>query len=551
MNISVERPYAFYGLLILIPVVLYIAFKCKKMIHSLTSTGAIHRYADFSNAIRLRFILRTVFRCAAWIFLVCGYAGISWGTNMVPVQKSGSAVSFVFDISYSMEARDAPGGMTRLDSAANYADELLTQMNGVSVSVVLAKGNGIVAVPLTEDNEGAQSVINSLSPHLLTAEGTSLGSGIEAAINSFPQQSAQAAHIWLFTDGDETDNSLNASLADAIKYGIPVTIIGFGSERESEITTGDGKTVVKTALRAEQMKKIASTAGKKNIHSKKQSLLIKPVAYIDASEVGSAYKLLHSLQGEIDTLHPTPENKSTVVYEIQNVNRKQMFILFAIISFFISIICGEFTIVRLHRNERGAAALSIFLCTLLFTGCSGRFGDGTKILEGKFEWNRKNYQQAVADFLEAAESAHARGDKEYEEYAVYGLASTYLMQDEIDAALERFDEIEPSASDSIRFAVYYNSGIIAHQKGDFRQAASCFKDALRVDSTNTNAKINLELSLMQDSVQSKSNEQQLNPVAENNEEQSLENAVYSVIQENDENQWKNQQQNTESTSKDY
>src|SRR5574344_74382 len=546
MNITFERPYAFYGLLVLVPVLLFVILKYRRLVHSLSNSGRIHNNAEFLHRVTRRFVLRTVCRILSFVMIVFAYAGISWGTNLVPVQKSGDAVAFVFDISYSMEAHDAPGEMTRLDAAANYAEELLSHMDDMSVSVVLAKGNGTVAVPLTEDMEAVRSVLDNLSPHLMTAEGTSLGSGIEAAINSFPPQSAQASHIWVFTDGDETDNMLTSSLTDAIRYGIPVTLIGFGSERETEVLTGDGKTSVKTALRADAMKKAAALVGKRNLKGKQPRILVTPVTYIDASEVGSAYQLLRSLQSDIPVFRNTSDtsDRATVVYEIQNVKREQLFILLAILFFCASYLFGEFTMVRRRKNKFAAATILFCISTMLFTGCSGRFDDGTKILQGKLEWNRKNYQQAVADFLQAAENAHARGDKEYESYAIYGLASTYLMQDESEAALERFDQIAPNASNSVRFAVLYNSGIIAHRNGDFHKAASYFKDALRVDSSNVNAKINLELSLQQDSVQSRSHEQQLTPVSENTEEQSLENAVYSVIRENDENQWKNKQQNS-------
>ena len=83
--------------------------------------------------------------------IICALAGISWGANLIPVQKNGKAVSMVFDISYSMEAQDAPESMTRLEAAANYAKEILKKIPDVRVSVVLSKGKGTIAIPLTED----------------------------------------------------------------------------------------------------------------------------------------------------------------------------------------------------------------------------------------------------------------------------------------------------------------------------------------------------------------------------------------------------------------
>ena len=96
---------------------------------------------------------------------------------------------------------------------SKYADRLLDNIPNTSVSVVLAKGDGVVAVPLTEDMESVRSILTALSPTLMTSQGSSLGKGIDAAISSFPSQSAQSDYIWLFTDGEETDSSLQTSLA--------------------------------------------------------------------------------------------------------------------------------------------------------------------------------------------------------------------------------------------------------------------------------------------------------------------------------------------------
>ena len=67
-------------------------------------------------------------------------------------------------------------------------------------------------VPLTEDHEAVFAVINALSPNLMTSKGTNLGAGIETAISAFPTSQARQGTIVLFTDGEETIQSLEKSL---------------------------------------------------------------------------------------------------------------------------------------------------------------------------------------------------------------------------------------------------------------------------------------------------------------------------------------------------
>ena len=187
----------------------------------------------------------------------------------------------------------------------------------------------------------------------------------------------------------------------------------------------------------------------------------------------------------------------------------------------------------------------------LFTGCSPRFNDGIKILEGKLDWSKQDYQNAVGDFFETASNAQARGDFLVEQYAVFGLGSTYLMQGETDAALKRFSKIYENSSDKIKFAILYNSGIIAHRNGDYKAATDFFKKAILIDSTSINAKINLELSLRENSERSRESAQELVPLSENKEEQNIQNALYSIIREDERQQWKNMQKDSELTSRDY
>lgn len=544
MNFDIERPYAFYGIIVLIPAVLYTILRYRKILRSFITNPEV--FSTSASVIRLRhcFFLRTFFRCMAWIMLVLAYAGISWGIKTVPVQKSGTTVSFVFDISYSMTAKDGPSGISRLEAECNYARGLLSHLEGTSVSVVLAKGSGVTAIPLTEDFNSIKNMLSQIHPNLISSEGTDLGSGIRAAITSFPPQSAKAGCIWLFTDGEETQESLLDALNESVRYGIPVAIIGFGSERESELLLADGKTRVKTALRSSKIEETVSKVKRIRAGGRTDSDLT-PVIYVDASEYGSAARLLKMLSPQ--------DGSGSVSYEVHLISRKNIFINLAIIFFLFSIIAGEIDFRRAIKNfTRGTVAVLVF-CT--FTSCSKKFDEGRLLFEGKLEWNRKNYNQATACFLEVSEMALKNGDVQASEYARFNLAVTYLMQDENDSAASYFKQILDEATEStdlqVKFAALYNSGIISHRQGKFDEAAEFFKEALLVDSSSTDAKINLELSIQEKSLQVRPDEKEMIPVEKSGGDSALENAVYSIIRENEEKRWKNQQQKTKNSSLDY
>lgn len=535
---SISRPSAFMFLFLLIPAGLYMILRFRKLIALL---GGMYGKKDAYNVTAFHrlyrsFAFKIVFRGLSFVFLVLAYAGISWGEKMVPVQKNGNAVCFVFDISYSMNARDAGHGLTRLEAARQYAEALLNAMKNPSVSIVLAKGDGILALPLTEDRSAMQMLLDSLSPTLMTASGSSIGRGIQAALSAFPHNSAQAARVWVFTDGDETDNALQAALDDAVRYGIPVALIGFGSESGAEVLAGDGKTKVRTALKAEKLSAASSRANEKNVlpQRKNQHGLVQ---YVPAMEHGSAYQLLRSISS----------SDTTYSYEVQKVDRHGIFLLLAILSFIASFVFGEADILSL----RHASVAFLVAAPILFTSC--HVSDSTAVLKGVWAWYQKNYQQATALFLQTFNSAQAQQDSDLKQYALFGLSATYLAQEEYDAALSRLNQIAPDASPQLRSMALYHEGIIAHHNGDNAKAVECFKASILADGTNTNAKINLELCQTEDSVhQGQGAEKEMQQVSETKDESALEKGVFTLIKENEQNQWKKMQSNKqESNTLDY
>ena len=528
MNVSsvfIERPSAFYACIPLFFAIIFFVARYKRLSHNISK--------DARYRIKYPVVFKTIFLSVAVILFICAYAGISWGGTVVPIQKNGRAVCFVFDISYSMTARDTKKGLSRLETAARYAESLMDSLDNASISVVLAKGNGTVAIPLTEDKEMVRGLLKNLSPELMTAGGSSLGKGILSAIDSFPVQSSQAPYIWLFTDGEETDSALVSSLHDAVKYGIPVTIIGFGSETESEIIAGDGKTPVHTALRSDAIKSAVHS-----VLAKKSNAKQVPVTFVKAEEKGSAYMLLKNTAGD-----------AIVTYETQNMKRFSLFLKLGIFFVALSVIAQECHLNMQKKMFRLFGAIAVMS---LFSSCSGQFSCGKTILEGRLEWNRKNYQQATVCFLDALNMARQNNDSYLEQYALYGLASTYLMLEENNAATERLGQIAPDATDEVRFAILFDLGLLAHKKGDYETAASYFKQALMINGSDIQTKINLELSLEKISVQNNVKERNITSVSENSDDQALENAMYSMMREKERNTWKSQQQeNSESNSLDY
>ena len=479
--------------------------------------------------------VRSIFLVATFIMLLLAYSGISWGTYLVPVQKNSCAVSMVFDISNSMMAEDCTNGMSRLKAASIYAKKLLAKMEGIPTSVVLAKGDGMASIPLTEDTAIIESLLDVMSPAMMTAPGSSLGKGIIAAAKTFPDNVSAAGQIWLFTDGEETDKQLSAALSECIQAGISVTIIGFGSESESGIVAGDGKTVVNTALRAGNIEKVIEGVLEKYSFYKKHA----NISYIDSTTKGSATILLQQLDNY------NSENLITA-YETKPVPRYRLFIILSIIMFALSFVVTEFDFMNLFNSQSNVkkshfSSLCIFctfcVFTLFFSGCSSKTND---ILAGTYSWHKKQYKHSISKFMNVAQIAEEENDKETLDYSLYDLGTAYLMVGENDAAMERFTSISDDAHNDVKYSAFYNAGIISYNRGDYDEAKEYFKKALKVDNSKIDAKINLELSAQMSSAKGRQREKKSIQAQNNkNENPDIEDAVFEHIKENDKKQWKN------------
>ena len=142
--------------------------------------------------------------------------------------------------------------------------------------------------------------------------------------------------------------------------------------------------------------------------------------------------------------------------------------------------------------------------------------------------------------MAASENAAAEDNPINQSYALYDLGTAYIMIGEDAAALEQFNSIARDAPDPVRYAAFYNAGVLAWRNSDFEEARDYFRKALEVDSSKIDAKVNFELSMQQTDAKGKQNQSnQIQASPEESSHKNLEKAVFEHIKENDQKQWKN------------
>lgn len=187
---------------------------------------------------------------------------------------SGMEIMLCVDVSNSMLASstDDPSGVSRMQRAKLLIEKMLNTMSNDKVGLIVFAGEAYTQVPITSDIVSAKMFVNSLSPGMVSTQGTAIGTALEMAANSFTPESPFEKAIILVTDAENFEDDAVDAARKIAGSGIQIDVIGMGSEHPVSIpverpngergfmTDYEGN-IVKTALNEQEARDIAK-AGK-------------------------------------------------------------------------------------------------------------------------------------------------------------------------------------------------------------------------------------------------------------------------------------------------
>lgn len=160
-------------------------------------------------------------------FMVFSLIDLRWGKTWREVPQKGIEVMFVLDVSRSMLAEDA--APNRLDRAKQQIKDMVDEMAGDRVGLLVFAGDTRQAVPLTSHYEDFKQTLDSVGPHSVRRGGSRLGDAITAAANSFISKTNEHKAIVVFTDGeDQESNPVQIAKKLYKDQGIRIFTVGLG-----------------------------------------------------------------------------------------------------------------------------------------------------------------------------------------------------------------------------------------------------------------------------------------------------------------------------------
>jgi Ca-activated chloride channel family protein len=432
---------------------------------------SIHRYRLYRRAFlfftsslpeqefRLRFILS---RIATGLFFVCiivALAGPRYGSRLVPEIRYGLDMILAFDLSNSMDVEDIAGD-SRLSAAIAIAKRLMViDTSDWRVGVAIAKGRGILAIPLTSDTEAVITFLSGLSTGIITGQGTNLESLVDAAAAGFQDTVATRRIVVLFSDGESLTGSLVPACERAAVAGITLVTVGTGSDVGAPVPSAGSGTI--SARRSGVLQNAALTTGG---------------VFIDGNNAGAGLLL------ETYLVKETPE-----AYTLRREDKAQWrFFAAGGLAFLVL----ARAMVKKGKKGKGKRGLVVSITVTLVCSCSNIAGK-LAVIEGNFYNERQQYAQAISAYMRARKSPEAVP------YAEFGLGTVYYNLDEAALAVDRFAAADQaSAGDrTLQYRIHYNTGIVRYEEGNFAGAVSEFRQALELSEESIEAKRNLELSL--------------------------------------------------------
>lgn len=212
----------------------------------------------------------------ALMLVIIGMAGPQFGTRLKEVKREGVELVIALDVSNSMLSEDiAPN---RLENAKRAISKLVDRLHNDKVALIVFAGDAFVQLPMTSDYTAAKLFLSTITPKLVTNQGTAIGAAIDLGIKSFTPGDEKNKAMIIITDGENHEGNAVEMATKANEAGIIVHTIGMGLSKGAPIpvynkygqkdyrTDAQGTTVI-SKLDEDMLKKIAVAGGGKYIRA--------------------------------------------------------------------------------------------------------------------------------------------------------------------------------------------------------------------------------------------------------------------------------------------
>ena len=172
------------------------------------------------------------------VFLILSAAGPQIGTRVAPIERKGVDLVFAVDVSESMNAQDIKP--SRLEKAKFEISQIINQLKGDRIGIIVFAGSSHLYLPLTSDYEASQLFLDALDTKMIPNQGTDLSTALKTAMNVFNNEDDKFKVMVLVTDGEDHEGEAIELASTALNNGIITHAVGVGTVKGSLIPINNG-----------------------------------------------------------------------------------------------------------------------------------------------------------------------------------------------------------------------------------------------------------------------------------------------------------------------
>lgn len=161
------------------------------------------------------------------LLLLVAMMDVRWGQSEQEVPQRGIEVMFALDVSRSMLAEDVRPN--RLSRAKQQIKDLIAEMSGDRIGLVVFAGEAKQVIPLTSHYEDFKQQLDAIGPDAVQRGGSRLGDALQTAFEGFLDKTDGHKTILLLTDGEDQESQpLNVAEQLHREHAVRVFTIGLG-----------------------------------------------------------------------------------------------------------------------------------------------------------------------------------------------------------------------------------------------------------------------------------------------------------------------------------
>lgn len=458
--------------LVLVPVIagmyFYARAKKKKAIKNMGDPGLVNRLLHQYNS--KSFLQKFLLVSVAMAALVVGLANLRKPSGAENVSRAGIDVMIALDVSKSMLARDV--SPTRLERAKQMLSRLIDKSGNNRIGIVIFAGKAYLQMPLTGDLSAAKMYLGSADTESVPTQGTVIADALKMCNASFNSKEKKYKAVILISDGEDHDEAADEVAKQMSSDGVAIFTVGIGSTAGSPIideSTGE-------------MKKDAQG---NTVISKLNEAALQSIA----KNGNGGYMLYNN----------TESVASTIASQLANLDKKavrddsltnyqsfyQWFLALALVLLLIELFISEMKSTKIKKLKPAVTAL-----LLLFVFSAGAQSDKEIIKEGNVAYNKKDYPAAATEYNKVVQKNPDNVT------AQYNLGNALYKSEKKEEAIGAYDKsISKLTTPVEKSNAYYNKGVVLQNENKLPECIDAYKNALKLDPANEDARQNLQKAL--------------------------------------------------------